>query len=349
MNAAKLKTWLCPLCTSNLKKPGNNASTPVRAAGPVGDVTGTQNSSVTTTPVGNESGCVAVPRSDQFDASVKDNRSGEVDTPLGADNAAEAPQEKEQSISYEKFESLINKKFDQFRDFLKQEIKSEIAKVTSSLSTKITTLNGRMQLLEAENAGLKESISQLKADSNHRNRVALLNDVELTGVPECEGESVGHIVTVVAQKLGVVLDVRDVVSAVRVGALRDGADVGSPGAGSAAHGRRNKPRPIVVRLARRSVRDQLMKSARVRRGATSEGLGLPQHVPLKIHVNERLTKENRVLFAKARSAAGKSWKYFWTMEGRVYARQYDGAKRVLLTSEADLERVFGRESLAGDG
>lgn len=55
--------------------------------------------------------------------------------------------------------------------------------------------------------------------------------------------------------------------------------------------RKDRPRPIIVRLARRSVREELLKSVKVRRGTTTDGLGLPIHVPQKMHINERLTRE----------------------------------------------------------
>ncbi|KAG7300779.1 hypothetical protein JYU34_015108 [Plutella xylostella] len=84
-----------------------------------------------------------------------------------------------------------------------------------------------------------------------------------------------------------------------------------------------------------------MKSARVRRGATTADLGLSA-APRPFYVNDRLTKTNRILFNKAREAKKQlHWRFVWTRQGRVYARQEEGKARHWIRSEGDLTRVFG--------
>lgn len=103
------------------------------------------------------------------------------------------------------------------------------------------------------------------------------------------------------------------------------------------------PRPIVVRLTRRALRDELLRAARVRRGATTEGTGLPG-IPRRFFINERLTKANRHLFRRTRELAEKhKWRYAWTKDGRIFVRQYQGAdsSRHRIKNDQDLIRVFG--------
>lgn len=268
-------------------------------------------------------------------------------------------------ILFERFEKLLNSRFEKFGAEITAQLAGEIAKATSSLSAEIKRLTAdvssvRARLVEvvAENTGLKreleelktqcsashgaelqDAVNQLKSENEYRNRVALLNDVEITCVPEYDGESVGHIVATLAIKLGVPLDERDVVSATRVGRHPSFAATAAAEAARPAPAHRDRPRPIVVSLARRSVREQLLNGARVRRGITSDGLGLPNHPPQKIHVNERLTKANRVLLAKAR-ALGKEWRFIGTRDGRVQARREKDSKRHYINCEADLDSVF---------
>jgi hypothetical protein len=181
-------------------------------------------------------------------------------------------------------------------------------------------------------AALEQTVADLKLDLNARDQELLCNDVEIAGIPEEKSERCCHIVLAVAQKLGVTLEERDLVSAERAGSVRraEAQDTVPP-----------RPRPLVVRLARRALRDQLLAAARVRRDATTAGLGLSS-AARPFYVNERLTPTNRHLFYKARSESTRiQWKYVWTREGKIYARKEHGAPRHRLRSENDIAKVFG--------
>ncbi|KAJ2941082.1 hypothetical protein O0L34_g10314 [Tuta absoluta] len=256
-----------------------------------------------------------------------------------------------------------------------EKIKADFNESIDYLSTKIqglegniTTLETRVMTLESENKKLKSQVLTLNTSTqesmvivlrdelNERDQVLLLNDVEISGIPENEGESITHIVTLVAKKLNVNFTVQDIVSAERAGRTSSqvhGSDPGkssvlhdgqqSGGAGAAVHGQNQvpRPRPIVVRFARRTVRDELLKQARVRRGVTTEGLGLPPHSYKNIYINERLTKFNRQLFGKARETAKLlGWRFSWTRDGKVFVRRTDTSKVHRLRCTNDIERVL---------
>lgn len=183
---------------------------------------------------------------------------------------------------------------------------------------------------------LLSTIENLKSELNERDQDLLGNDVEISCVPETRGESLPHIVITLATKLGTNLTEQDIVSTARVGRVAS--------AGETAHPR---PRHIVVRLARRSLRDQILQSARVRRGTTTEGTGLPGG-PDRFYVNERLTKTNRQLFRRARELGNRlNWRFVWTRDGRIYVRQSQGrdSPRHRIRTEADLGRVFGPDAV----
>ncbi|XP_060810420.1 uncharacterized protein LOC132904355 [Amyelois transitella] len=185
---------------------------------------------------------------------------------------------------------------------------------------------------------LKESIANLKAELNERDQDLLLNDVEITCIVEQPGESLQHIAITLADKLGVKLKSEDLVSVSRVGPLvaRSGAAAAVPAGGQG-------PRPVVVRLARRALRDELIRAARVRRGATTEGTGLPGPAR-RFFINERLTKVNRHLFRRARELATQyKWRFAWTREGRIYVRQHQApdSPRIRIRNDQDLNGVFG--------
>ncbi|XP_063821048.1 uncharacterized protein LOC135071202 [Ostrinia nubilalis] len=220
--------------------------------------------------------------------------------------------------------------------------KAEMLELRSFMATmgdRMTQLEERIGVIEKQVSSqqadegaiksLETTVSQLKRDLNERDQELLLNDVDIAGIPEEEGESVQHLVLASAAKLGVSLDERDIVSCRRVGIIRLPTEA------------EPRPRAITVRLARRSTRDQVLKAARVRRSLTTEGLGL-RSPPRPMYINERLTRENRLLFNKARELARKTgWRFIWTREGRVYARREHGEPARRIRCEEDLKGVFG--------
>ncbi|XP_052756855.1 uncharacterized protein LOC128202041 [Galleria mellonella] len=179
---------------------------------------------------------------------------------------------------------------------------------------------------------LLQSIENLKIELNDRDQDLLLNDLQISCIPEQKGENVTHNVISIASKLGMQLTVQDITSAVRVGRLLDSDNKVS-----------GRPRLVVVRLARRALRDQLLQAARVRRGATAEGTEIPGP-PSKFYINERLTLKNRQLFQRARELGVRhNWRYVWTRDGKIFVRQHQGedTPRYRIRTDKDLTRVFG--------
>ncbi|KAL0822081.1 hypothetical protein ABMA28_005446 [Loxostege sticticalis] len=198
-----------------------------------------------------------------------------------------------------------------------------------AVGARIDAVEARMEAAERRRAeagpdgaeGLRRTVEELKLELNERDQEALLADLEIGQLPEQKGENPVHAVIVLATRLGVPLEERDVVFAERVGA---------PPAEAGGRARR-----VVVRLARRHLRDELLRAARVRRAVTAEGGG-------RVFINERLTRSNRQLFHRVREECRRlEWRYSWTRRGRIFARKSDGAQVFQLRSPGDLERVFG--------
>lgn len=221
------------------------------------------------------------------------------------------------------------------------------------LSQAVEGVGGRMDDLELRIKALEDrpvstgpaddvrdvvaTIDRLQLELNDRDQELMLMDVEISGLPEVSGESTMHLASVVSQKLGVALETRDVVYAERVGRPQ----------GVVEGGGAPRPRALVVRLARRALRDELLSAARRARGADTTGFGLPGP-SRRFYVNERLTRTNRLLFYNARQAGARlRWKYVWTRDGRIYARRVPNSAAHRIRTEADLMKTFGRPS-AGD-
>ncbi|XP_050681186.1 uncharacterized protein LOC126976728 [Leptidea sinapis] len=202
------------------------------------------------------------------------------------------------------------------------------------LTKRVECIENKVSVLENKYAsndvtGLVDTVERLKFDLNDREQELLLTDVEITGLSEANGENPMHLVCLVSKKLGVELEERDIVSAVRVGPKRGMTEGAAP----------VKPRPLAVRLSRRAQRDNMLRAARVRRGVNTEGFELPGPTD-RFYVNKRLTKTNRQLFYDTRQAGTKGWKYVWTRDGRIYARKKNDTEARRIRCEADIKKYF---------
>lgn len=186
---------------------------------------------------------------------------------------------------------------------------------------------------DQEVVSLKVTVSILQGELHAQTQKSLLNELEIVGVPETNNENLGHIVKVAAQKVGVQLADEEIDWVTRVGARRPPVP-----AGSAEFGGR-LPRPVVVRLMRRSKRDQLIRASKSRKNLTSTDLDIPG-APAKLFFNERLTKENRILFRETRvRARNNGYAFCWCNQGSIYIRQREGKAAQLVRSLHDLDRL----------
>lgn len=171
---------------------------------------------------------------------------------------------------------------------------------------------------------------------NHRDQESFLTDIEISGIEENINENPIHIVTLVAKKLGVALDEREIVSVERRGRRLNG------GSSTNASSESQRPRTLVVRLSRRYLRDQLLHAARSRKGLDTNGI-LDTTQPRTIYLNERLTWLNRQLFRAARrEGRNKGWRYIWTRRGSVFARRDTDSPVFHIHSQSDIGKVFNK-------
>lgn len=321
--------WMCPECVSKVPKSGN-LNTPIRPISlPISEPDHDQVANVTL-------------RVKSAERKLSDS-----------------------SINYEDYQSAVSPQgcSIDFREFFEEmrAMRTEMSKfslVVSDLAGAIKAQNARIDMLESriialegsavppqycDISGIEETVAQLKMELEERNQDLLANDLEIAGFPESNNENTTHIVLTIAKKLGVLLDERDVVSAWRVGAMRARDEGGAPA----------RIRPVALRLARRVTRDALLQAARVRRRLSLSDMDLPNTATSEpsrpFYINERLTRHNRHMFQITRVAAKRvGWRYVWTRDGNVFARQESGKPRKRLGSVADLIKVFGPNAVSGD-
>lgn len=183
----------------------------------------------------------------------------------------------------------------------------------------------RFECYESEVKDLRDEVHCLREELKNRDRQQVQNDIEISGLNEKNGENLSHTVGVIALKLGVELDPRDVVYVSRVG-RRQSQD-------------NDRPRPVVARFTRRTPRDQLLQAARVRRHLTTDMFDVPGS-PRVVYLNEHLIKSDRQLYGKARAALREGkLKFVWKRNGHILIRKTEQGPVHRVQSEDDLCRI----------
>lgn len=230
-----------------------------------------------------------------------------------------------------------------------RECRLDFNSALKSCNEAISCMDSRISALEQErqqnllnsDAPMLDTIAELKCQLDERDQELMLNDIEISGIPEQKEESVLHIVQVLSSKLGVQIGEQDIVHAERIGSTRRNHVEESSGSSKHANPITARPRNIAVRFTRHSTRFDVLRAARVRRGISSSDLdviGASQ----RVYVNERLTSKNKRLFYQVRQAAHQfQWKYVWTRNGKVLARKLDGKPAERIRNDKDITKIFG--------
>ncbi|VVD03097.1 unnamed protein product [Leptidea sinapis] len=173
---------------------------------------------------------------------------------------------------------------------------SRLSALVSTLSTRLDSVEERVSQLEDASCSLeaaneqvlqnRKCIEVLQQQIDVCDQHNLLNDVEITGVNENSAENLLHVTITLAQKVGITIDERDIVNVYRRGARR---------MTESNTGEHARARPIVMRLTRRHLRDELLHAARVRRVADTSGTGVGEQ-SRRFYINEVAHESKSFLF-----------------------------------------------------
>ncbi|CAH0726206.1 unnamed protein product, partial [Brenthis ino] len=226
---------------------------------------------------------------------------------------------------------------------LKKQLEDTTASMTScqkrleELGSAIANNDSRIKKLEdreRETELLKGTVKELQQELNIKSQNNISNELELCGIPEINNESLQHVVLLAARKVGVDLEDGDIDWVIRAG----------PRVKRVITMENNSqfPRPVVVRLLRKTKRDQIIKAAKSRRNIKSTDLDIPG-TPYKVFYNERLTKYNRELFREARRMAKQhGFSHCWCSQGTIFVRKSEGKPARPVRNFDDLSIVFSK-------
>lgn len=192
------------------------------------------------------------------------------------------------------------------------ELKTQLALMPTPQSC-VGNCEKQLEARDREITELRSTVAELQHIAAAQEQNGIRNELEIVGIPETEHENLHQLVLVASAKLGVTLVDTDIDGLHRAGPRRSSTI-------PSASNPKNLPRPIVVKLTRRTKRDELVKASKERKTLTSQDI-----VPgtsTSVYMNERLTKLNRALFRLARErAAQHKFRYCWTRDGCIYVRK----------------------------
>lgn len=217
-------------------------------------------------------------------------------------------------------------------------LKDQLTAVSSTLTGTASDYKCAIEVRDREILTLKATVEGLHATMGIKAQQDLRNELEIIGIPEPENENLLHTVLLLSKKIGVDVSEQDVDGVYRAGPKK--SPKGNAAEPPSFIGKKNLPRPVVVRLVRRAKRDEVIKSAKTRKNLTSEGIS--DGPTRDVFVNERLTKENRLLFRQTKLRASEhNFRYVWVREGSILVRKAEKAAAILIRSPGDLEKHLG--------
>ena len=179
-------------------------------------------------------------------------------------------------------------------------------------------------VLESKVYDLEQRVRNLEFDHDTLEQYTRKFNVEVHGIPECEGENLADIIIKIGQKISVDITSQDIDIVHRL--------------------RKKTPttKPIIVRITSyRKKREFYQARFNLETTKISEIIASVQHeVEAKIYINENLTQRRQELLAKARKMRkAKKLVRVWTADGKLFVRKTEESRPVRISEDWDLENL----------
>lgn len=202
--------------------------------------------------------------------------------------------------------SFMSEKFDTFETKLE------------SIFKEIKTIKKENEQIKIENERLTKDMNEIKQKIEQLEQQNLGVSIEITGIPKTENENCVEIVKRIGQQINTnvnVIEARRIVI------------------------EKSKSNIIIAKLDTKEMRKQLIRNSKITR-LNANMLVKNWPVENKIFINEHLTKEKRILFAKARTAAKeKNYKFIWITNADILMRKDESSKIFRIRTNNDLEKM----------
>lgn len=214
---------------------------------------------------------------------------------------------------------FVSSKLDEFKKSLEfnSSVIEDLKTTVSELKTATTLLKQENEKLKTENLSFKKELKYVKQEVIELQQYSRRCNIEINNLPEVENENLLEVLL----KIGTVSECK----------LKDSTVVAHriPGFN------KDKPKPIIVQLSSKPVRDSLLKSLRDRKLKTTD---ISQRfVDMPIYFNEHLAPELKKLFYLARKyKTENNFKYCWVKDGKILIRKSESSRIYRIKNEDDL-------------
>lgn len=228
---------------------------------------------------------------------------------------------------------------------VKEEAESNLAKLSTTVDSRFEDVtrninylraDNEQKIVEVANGAVAEWKLQTESRLDKMERLALSNELVITGIPYSQGENPSDVVGDIVNALNCNLKPADFSSIYRV-ALKKKQRKNPSG---------NVTAPIIIRFYFEDAKQHLMSSYFQRKGLNLTDIGFK--TSSRIYINESLTKSNREIFSSAAQAKRlqKLHKYF-TRRGLVYVQMAADSRAVCIESVGKLNELISDYELSG--
>lgn len=202
-----------------------------------------------------------------------------------------------------------------------------IADLRKTIELQSESLNKYKDLydnLYVEHNKLQRKVIELENRHDESEQYSRLNTVEINGIPEQANENVIGLIQKVGNCLGLQIHDDAVDACHRLGSNRVGEE---------------RPRGIVVKFTRRTIKEELLTKRRVKRNLNTSDIDFPGPAKV-IYINESLTPTRRRIFKEVRSIKKeKGFTFVWIRNGKILVRPSEGDKVTAVTNWNDVEKL----------
>ena len=237
--------------------------------------------------------------------------------------------------SIKEIESLLDSKLQPIQAKL-DDLGKQMNENYAALQKKITLLETRNVSLEAENATLTKRLQSCEISLNNLEQYSRRECVEISGIPEVEGENTDDIVIKVGSLIGLEITKNDISVSHRLpkpsysAAVREGPQSSSNTSSRAPN--------VIVKFVRRETRDHFYKGRKFLRDKSTRDLDLARYSENKIYISENLSQANKDLFKESlKVKKDLKYKFIWTFYGRTYLRKDSESPVVAILKKSDLD------------
>lgn len=198
---------------------------------------------------------------------------------------------------------------------------SDLRERVSSVEVKSSCLEGAVDCLTE----LKETVKNLAVENNNIKQFALLNNIEISGVPFVKGENLFSILRNICLKIGYTLQDTDIDMIHRVRRFQTDESQTSV-----------RPPAIIVKLTQRKRKNELLAAVRARRGLTTVDIELPGPAS-NLYLSDHLTPANKLLLKRARQfKIEHNYTYCWTRDCKIFIRKTEKSRVVHVADDSAL-------------